>query len=342
MARRHRRRLHRGAGARGHPGNRRPSHRAGLERQGRDRGIRHAVHVRAVRRRSGANPRGQRHPFVALQPGRADARRVLRDHSPQGGRRHQLHGKPQSSAVQRPQVLSCLGRPRSARNHERHRGARERARGQEYHRGSLPGRGQGGIKKFQDGLPVLCIPTANFSECTATDNNLGQHIPIAVPDTTTFSMANGFSADTDYYVIAVVQHRERMSSSLPASGTLLREYVQLETPANASFSKHVALQTDLLDGTSVPTRMPDGSQAYAVDDPHFLGPVIVATRDRAVRIVFYNLLPTGSEGDLFLPTDSTVMGSGMGPTGMPDPADDGTVMDGVRNPMCSEYPKPAG
>ena len=38
----------------------------------------------------------------------------------------------------------------------------------------------------------------------------------------------------DYYVIAVVQHRERMSSSLPATGTLLREYVQLETTANAS------------------------------------------------------------------------------------------------------------
>ena len=43
-------------------------------------------------------------------------------------------------------------------------------------------------------------------------------------------------------------------------------------------------------------------------------PVIVASKNRPVRIVFYNLLPTGSDGDLFLPTDSTVMGSGMGPT----------------------------
>ncbi len=48
-----------------------------------------------------------------------------------------------------------------------------------------------------------------------------------------------------------------------------------------------------------------------VDNPHFLGPVIVAQKDRAVRITFYNLLPTGADGDLFMPVDSTFMGSGM-------------------------------
>ncbi len=190
----------------------------------------------------------------------------------------------------------------------------------------------GGIKKFQDGLPTLCIPSAGQTFAACTNNNLGQHIPVAVPDTTTFPGA-------DYYVIAVVQHRERMSSSLPATGTLLREYVQLQTPANAAFSKGVVLENALVDGTSVPAMMPDGSPAIAVDDPHFLGPVIVAMKNTPVRIVFYNLLPTGSDGDLFLPTDSSVMGSGMGPTGMTDPADDGTVMDMVRNPMCGEYPK---
>ncbi len=89
---------------------------------------------------------------------------------------------------------------------------------------------------------MLCIPDfakgQTYADCSNT--NLGQHIPIAVADTTTFSIANGFDADADYYVIALVQHREQMSSSLPAQGTLLREYVQLETPANASWSKHVA------------------------------------------------------------------------------------------------------
>ncbi len=189
---------------------------------------------------------------------------------------------------------------------------------------TAPGTGyvtQGGIKKFVDGLPTLCIPAAGQTFADCANNNLGQHIPIAVPDTTTFSTANGFTADADYYVIAVVQHREQMNSSLPITGTLLREYVQLETPANASVSKHVALQTDLLDGTSIPTLMPDGSQAYAVDDPHYLGPIIAATKDRPVRIVFYNLLPTGAAGNLFLPVDSTLMGSGMGPMDMMAPMD---------------------
>jgi FtsP/CotA-like multicopper oxidase with cupredoxin domain len=194
----------------------------------------------------------------------------------------------------------------------------------------------GGIKKFQDGLPVLCNPAAGWANCT--DNNLGQHIPIGVADTTTFTKVNGFTADADYYVIALVQHREQMSSSL-AGKTLLREYVQLETAANTSFSKHVALQNDLLNGTSVPALMPDGTQAIAVDDPHFLGPVIVANKDRPVRIVFYNLLPKGSDGNLYLPVDATMMGSGMGPVPMMDPADQGTVMDGVRNPMCTEDPQ---
>jgi len=198
-----------------------------------------------------------------------------------------------------------------------------------------------GIKKFQDGLPNLCDPSVAGS-CDAAANNLGQYIPRAVPDTTTFS-GDSTRPDADYYVIALVQHREQMNSSLPTKGTLLREYVQLETPANASWSKHVALQTQLLDGTTTPVLMPDGTQAYGVDEPHFLGPLIVAQKDRPVRITFYNLLPSGSDGDLYLPTDSTIMGAGYAPpldnSLLPEPLDQGTVMDEVRNPVCSQFPK---
>jgi len=181
----------------------------------------------------------------------------------------------------------------------------------------------GGIKKFQDTLPGLGEAGAN---------NLGQYIPVAVPDTTTFP-------GTDYYVIAVVQHREQMSSSLPASGTLLREYVQLS--AGAVLGKQIPLTTALLDGSEVPTMMPDGiTQAVGVDDPHYLGPTIIAQKDRAVRIVFYNLLPKGADGDLFLPTDSSMMGAGMGPMAMADPVDEGVVTDAIRNPECTDNPKP--
>ena len=47
---------------------------------------------------------------------------------------------------------------------------------------------------------------------------------------------------------------------------------------------------------------------------HYLGPTIVAQKDKPVRVKFTNALPTGAGGDLFLPTDTTMMGAGMGPT----------------------------
>ena len=37
---------------------------------------------------------------------------------------------------------------------------------------------------------------------------------------------------------------------------------------------------------------------------HYLGPTIVATKDRPVRIKFTNKLPTGMGGDLFIPVDT--------------------------------------
>ena len=60
--------------------------------------------------------------------------------------------------------------------------------------------------------------------------------------------------------------------------------------------------------------------------PQYLGPFIAATKNKPIRIVFRNLLPTGADGDLFLPTDSSMMGSGMGPMadGRPD-RPEGTV-----------------
>ena len=88
-----------------------------------------------------------------------------------------------------------------------------------------------------------------------------------MPDTTTFPGA-------DYYEIAVVQYQEKMHSDLPP--TKLRGYVQLETAVVTG--SHYAL--------------PGGK--LGVDKPHFLGPTIVAQKDRPVRITFYNLLPTGA------------------------------------------------
>ncbi len=199
----------------------------------------------------------------------------------------------------------------------------------------------GGIKKFQDKLPLPCQPNpSDPSNCDSAKNELGQYLPIGVPDTTVFTTANGFVDDADYYVIALVQHREQMSSSLPASGTLLREYVQLASPGVPGT---VPLYTDMPDGSTVPVLMPDGvTQAMGVDQPHFLGPVIAAQKDRPVRVTFFNLLPTGADGDLFIPTDSTMMGAGYGPLdSWPEQTDLGSVMDDIRNPECTEVGKSA-
>ncbi len=70
-------------------------------------------------------------------------------------------------------------------------------------------------------------------------------------------------------------------------------------------------------------------------DPRFLGPVILAKKDRPVRVTFYNLLPTGSGGDMPLPTDSTLMGAGFVPEAWRDLTDTASVDDEVRNPPCT-------
>jgi FtsP/CotA-like multicopper oxidase with cupredoxin domain len=125
-----------------------------------------------------------------------------------------------------------------------------------------------GIRKFVDSLPGLTPAGAN---------NLGQYIPVAVPDTTTF-----LNPPCDYYEIALVEYTEKMHSDLPL--VKLRGYVQ--------------------EVNGVP-----------VDNPHYLGPLIVATKDRPVRVKFTNRLPAGAGGNLFIPVDTTIMGAGAGPAG---------------------------
>jgi FtsP/CotA-like multicopper oxidase with cupredoxin domain len=194
----------------------------------------------------------------------------------------------------------------------------------------------GGIKKFQDELPGLCDP-ASLAGCPTGPD--AKFIPLGVPHEKTYPDAsnNNQLVKADEYEIAVVQYRTRFNTDLPP--TLVRGYVQLETAANAAISQHYPLVTEKLDGTSVPILDAGGNPVLAVTRPQWLGPTIAATKDKPVRIVFHNLLPTGQEGDLFLPTDSTLMGSGMGPMGLPEPLDENSVMDGVRNPICTEFPK---
>jgi FtsP/CotA-like multicopper oxidase with cupredoxin domain len=167
----------------------------------------------------------------------------------------------------------------------------------------------GGIRKFIDRLPGLTSAGANL---LVTPNRLGtpgttdgQYIPLGVPE----NFATPSLPESDYYVIGLVEYYERMHTDLPP--TRHRGYVQLETATNNASSRHIPLT--YLDGS--PIFYPGTTtQVLAFDYPHFLGPVIVASRDKSVRIKFHNLLPlTANGGDLFIPVDTTVMGAGEGP-----------------------------
>ena len=205
---------------------------------------------------------------------------------------------------------------------------------------TAPGSGYltpGGIKKFQDPLPKLYDPTSGAPTSA-------KYIPLGVPVVKSYTDPDGIPIKADEYEIALIQYRTTFNSDLPA--TLVRGYVQLETPefvaAHPGVSQHYPLMTANVDPTQPDTPVLIGTQqAYGVTPPQWLGPTIAATKNKPVRIVFHNLLPTGAAGDLFLPVDSTIMGSGPGPSmPMVDPVDNGTVMDEVRNPVCNEYPKP--
>ena len=179
-----------------------------------------------------------------------------------------------------------------------------------------------GMRKFVDSLPGLGA---------ASMNNLGQYIPVATADTASYP-ANGSTPASDYYEIALVEYREQMHSDLPAvvggnktnatGGTTLRGYVQIYPPGTAPGAGAVALTYP----GGAPIQV-SGQQVYAYDNPHYLGPLILATKNKPVRIKFYNLLPlTANGGDLFIPVDVTVMGAG--PFEIDDPNNPGMTIMG--------------
>ncbi|GFO69217.1 laccase [Geomonas limicola] len=166
------------------------------------------------------------------------------------------------------------------------------------------------MRKFVDTLPGLG---------SANANTLGQYLPVAVAEK--WVNGNGVTTNDDYYEIGIVEYTEQMHRDLPKP-TTLRGYVQLETPGLLAAGKSAHIQLFYPDKT--PIKDNKGQLVYAVDNPHYLGPIIVATRNVAVRIKYSNLLPTGGfnattgqrNGDLFLPVDKTLMGAGIGPDGI--------------------------
>lgn len=130
-----------------------------------------------------------------------------------------------------------------------------------------------GMRKFFDSFAGVGPGNAN---------NLHNYIPIATPDTVTYT-------GCDYYEIALRRFSQKMSSDLPA--TPLAGYIQLNNGT---------------DGSGHNTITPPST-------PYYLGPMIIARMDRPVRVKFVNMLPIGAGGNLFLPVDTTLEGAGTGP-----------------------------
>lgn len=165
----------------------------------------------------------------------------------------------------------------------------------------------GGLHKFVDDLPQIGKSNVN-----------GMELVVATPDTTTYGgatvvaqPADGIEYASDYYEIGVVQYSIKMHSELPP--TTLRGYVQLETPmviaalnAAGTPSQHIALTYP--NGSAIKDLA--GNQVYAVAPPNYLGPSVVATKNKPVRVKFTNYLPVGVDGNLPFPVDDTYMGAG--------------------------------
>jgi FtsP/CotA-like multicopper oxidase with cupredoxin domain len=169
------------------------------------------------------------------------------------------------------------------------------------------------IRKFVDSLPGLGATHAN---------NLGQYIPVAVPDVATFSGLNagtGTALDTanpasDYYELEVGQYNKQMHSDLP--GACTTSALGVTTCAGVNTSATTLRGYAQINSTV--TNAPNGVQQY-------LGPAIIAKsydptkpaglngNGKPVRIKYFNKLPANSL--LPLPVDTTIMGAGLGANG---------------------------
>ncbi|MEQ1806215.1 MAG: hypothetical protein ABL900_12645, partial [Burkholderiaceae bacterium] len=213
-----------------------------------------------------------------------------------------------------------------------------------YPNASYPGTGKA-LRKFVDALPLpaghaLASAQVGYNAAAGKVTLTGdaaaeKYIPLAKAKK--WVNPQGALTGDDYVEIAVVEYSEKFHSDLKKP-TTLRGYVQIDQEASNG-------RTSLPLSKSFPLKYPDGSAimingtdangkltglkvpALAYDAPHYLGPIITATKDTPTRVKFLNLLPVGRatiangavvarNGDLFLPVDPSIAGAGYGPDGM--------------------------
>jgi FtsP/CotA-like multicopper oxidase with cupredoxin domain len=183
------------------------------------------------------------------------------------------------------------------------------------------------LRKFVDSIGGAYNGLGNPKGMT----DLQAGIPVAMQEHNWFNTANGQQTQDDYLELAMVEYTEQMHSDL-ANPTRLRGYVQIETAAQTNGAVDAS---GVLISEHIEARYPDGNlikdaagkQVYFVHKPHYLGPVIVATKGTPMRIKLTNYLPytnaqgvsvgtfnlsggLKSGGDLPIPVDETIPGGG--------------------------------
>ena len=184
------------------------------------------------------------------------------------------------------------------------------------------------LTKFKDPLPGVslggaAVPSTIIGPVYFNSAVGGVNIPIAQAEAVLPAGVPAVPACA-YYEIALVDYNQTLHSDM--GPTKLRGYVQIYPPSAAA-QPAGSTQLFYVDSAGNPTTTPItvniGTVAapinvnvYAYQKPTYLGPIILATKGVPTRIKFYNLLPAGAAGDLFIPTDITFAGAGTGPDGV--------------------------
>jgi FtsP/CotA-like multicopper oxidase with cupredoxin domain len=190
------------------------------------------------------------------------------------------------------------------------------------------------IRKFVDKLPGLGVQgctlgtgvAPNVVGGTCNQNNLGQFIPIAMPDTATFTGGATYPA-SDYYQIGVAQYSRKMHSDLPAT-TLRGYYIMNDAATDPALGG-----TPQYLGPAILSRAYHPDKATAPGNTA-LG-VLPIANGKPTRLKVTNHLPLSNtpQASLFLPVDGTLMGAGPGPKDLTGAACDyGTQ-------ICADYPQ---
>jgi len=160
-----------------------------------------------------------------------------------------------------------------------------------------------GIRKFLNTLSVPGVTNELGQTLTIADATINSSKFVDVTD----AAGKILTPAADYYEIAEVAYIQQMHSDLPP--THLRGYIQLVPSTMVG-------AVDITTLPNIQTSAPAGTYFVkpGTTNASYLGPVIVAQKDKPVRIKAVNLLPINSltphGSELPFPVDHTYMGAG--------------------------------